>query len=110
LVVGLLKPKGYTVLEAGRADDALSVCLRHKGPIHLVLTDVVLPHMSGRDLAGRLKALFPDIRVLYMSGYTQDAVASHGVIEPGAALLQKPFTSDVLASKICDVLDAATHP
>ena len=109
LVVGLLKAKGYTVLEAGRVDDALSVCLRHWGPIHLVLTDVVLPHMSGRDLADRLKPLCPGIRILYMSGYTQDAVASHGVIEPGATLLQKPFTSDILAGKVREVLDAATN-
>jgi CheY-like chemotaxis protein len=110
LVVGLLKANGYKVLEAGRVDDALSACLRHRGPIHLVLTDVVLPHMSGLELADRLKPLFPGIRVLYMSGYTQDVVASYGVVEPGTTLLQKPFSLDALASKVRDVLDAApTH-
>jgi CheY-like chemotaxis protein len=95
---------GYWVLEASRAEEALMVCLRHKGPIHLLLTDVVMPQMSGRDLLDRLRPLRPDIRVLFTSGYTEEAVHRRAV-EEGAAFLQKPFTEEALAGKVRDVLD-----
>ena len=104
LVVRLLRSMGYWVLEASRADEALMVCLRHKGPVHLLLTDVVMPQMSGRDLLDRLRPLRPDIRVLFTSGYAEEAL-HRKVLESGAAFLQKPFTEEALARKVRDVLD-----
>ena len=80
------------------------VCLRHKGPVHLLLTDVVMPQMSGRDLLDRLRPLRPDIRVLFTSGYTEEAL-HRTELERDAAFLQKPFTEDALAQKVRDVLD-----
>jgi CheY-like chemotaxis protein len=104
LVVRLLRSMGYWVLEASRADEALMVCLRHKGPVHLLLTDVVMPQMSGRDLLDRLRPLRPDIRVLFTSGYTEEAL-HRGVLEQDMVFLQKPFTEEALAHKVRDVLD-----
>ncbi len=97
---------GYTVLEARDGREALAICRRHEGPIHLVLTDVVMPEMSGRELAEHLAVLQPTTKVLYTSGYTDGAIADHGVLDPGLAFLQKPFTPDALASKVREVLDA----
>jgi CheY-like chemotaxis protein len=101
----MLEMYGYTVLEAGHPDEALQVAERHSGPIHLLLTDVVMPKMSGRDLAQRLGPLRPEIRVLYVSGYTDDAIVHHGVLDPGTAFLEKPFNPDDLARKVREVLD-----
>src|SRR6266513_916719 len=84
---------------------AQKVLERHDGPIHLLLTAVVMPEMNGRDLARRLAALRPGLRVLYMSGYADEAVAQHGVLDPGTAFLQKPFTPEGLAKKVRGVLD-----
>jgi len=103
----VLERQGYTVLEAPSAEAALDVAERYSGPIHLLLTDVVMPGMSGRDLALRLATLRPEARVIYMSGYTDDAITRHGVLEPGLAFVQKPFAPDALARKVRDVLDAA---
>jgi CheY-like chemotaxis protein len=85
--------------------DALEFCTRHEGPIHLLLTDVIMPQMNGRELGERVRTLCPDIRILYMSGYTDDAVVLHGVLAEGMAFLQKPFTAEVLARKVREVLD-----
>jgi CheY-like chemotaxis protein len=104
LVVRLLRSMGYWVLEASRVDEALMVCLRHKGPVHLLLTDVVMPQMSGRDLVDRLRPLRPDIRVLFTSGYTEESLHRR-VVQPDTAFLQKPFTEEALAHKVRDVLD-----
>ncbi|HXO84936.1 MAG TPA: PAS domain S-box protein, partial [Gemmatimonadales bacterium] len=101
-----LETHGYVVLAASDATTALRLVERHGGTIHLLLTDVVMPGMSGRDLADQLSARRPGTRVLYMSGYPGDAVVQHGELQPGAAFLQKPFSPDGLARKVRDVLDA----
>jgi len=101
-----LESQGYVVLAASDANAALRVVERHGGMIHLLLTDVVMPGLSGRELADRLSAQRPGIRVLYMSGYPGDAVVQHGTLPLGSAFLQKPFSPDGLARKVRDVLDA----
>jgi PAS domain S-box-containing protein len=100
----VLERQGYTVLEAPNGDAALQIAAKHHGPIHLLLTDVVMPGVSGRQLAEQLVRLRPDIAVLYVSGYTDDAVVRHGVLEAGVAYLQKPFTADRLAHRVREVL------
>jgi CheY-like chemotaxis protein len=106
LVRGVLESTGYRVLEARHGFDALMVCHQYKEPIDLVLTDVVMPEMSGRELVERLALLQPDTKVLYMSGYTDDSLVHHGVLETGIAFLQNPFMPQALARKVRDVLDA----
>jgi YesN/AraC family two-component response regulator len=86
---------------------ALEVAAGFKGPIHLLLTDVVMPDLSGRDLAQRLQAARPEMKVVFMSGYTDDAVVRHGILEEGIAYLQKPFTPASLARKVRGVLGPA---
>ncbi|MFQ5991134.1 MAG: ATP-binding protein [Nitrospiraceae bacterium] len=105
LVRDSLSQYGYTVLEALHGIDALVIGARHMGPIHLLLTDVVMPQMSGREVADQLLSLRPDLKVLYMSGYTEHAIVHHGVLEPGITLIQKPFTSEELLRKVREVLD-----
>jgi PAS domain S-box-containing protein len=101
----VLERHGYTVLEAPSAEAALDITTRYSGTIHLLLTDVVMPGLNGRELASRLATLRPDARVIFMSGYTDDAVTRHGVLEPGSAYVQKPFTPDAIARKVREVLD-----
>ena len=101
----ILEMNGYNVLEARHGVEALEINERHQGPIHLMVTDVVMPQMSGRELAQRLQPLRPDMKVLYMSGYTDDAIVRHGVLGAGMAFLSKPFTPDALALKVSEVLD-----
>jgi PAS domain S-box-containing protein len=101
----LLKKLGYTVLDARHATDALAVALRHEGPIHLLVSDVVMPGESGLQLARHLIERHPTLRVLYMSGYTDEAIVRHGLLDPGVNYLQKPFTPAALARKIREVLD-----
>ena len=101
----VLERHGYTVLEAPSAEAALDIAARYSGAIHLLLTDVIMPGLSGRELATRLADLRPEARVIFMSGYTDDAVTRHGVLEPGLAYLQKPFTPDALGQKVREVLD-----
>ena len=96
---------GYTVLTAGNGEEALLTSAKHVGDIHLLLTDVVMPRMSGRVLAQQLAAKRPTVKVLYMSGYTDDAIVNHGVLEAGTPFLAKPFTSTDLAQKVREVLD-----
>jgi PAS domain S-box-containing protein len=101
----ILALHGYAVLEARHGVEGLEVAARHAGPIHLLLTDVVMPQMGGRQLADRLQSLRPALRVLFMSGYADDAVVRHGVYQAEADLLSKPFSPDVLARKVREVLD-----
>src|SRR2546428_2329603 len=101
----VLERHGYTVLEAASAEAALDVATRYSGAIHLLLTDVVIPGLNGRELATRLADLRPDARVIFMSGYTDEAVTRHGVLEPGAAYVQKPFTPDAIARRVLEGLD-----
>ncbi len=102
----ILKREGYTVLEAPDGKSALEGAAAHDGPIHLLITDVIMPEMSGRQLAERLKQQRPELKVLFVSGYTDDAIIRHGVLEPGIAFLQKPFSPELLARKVREVLDS----
>jgi two-component system cell cycle sensor histidine kinase/response regulator CckA len=103
----VLRRHGYVVLEARHGVDAVRVAERHTDAIHLLITDVVMPHLSGREVAERLVTIRPEMKVLFMSGYTDHAVM-HRDVTPGAAFLQKPFTPEVLARKVRQVLDGAS--
>jgi DNA-binding NtrC family response regulator len=105
LVRQVLEMAGYTVIEAGAPTEALEAAERHDRPIHLLLTDVVMPELTGRQLAGRLAGRRPGLAVLYMSGYTDDAIVHHGRLDPDTAFLQKPFTPETLLRRVRDVLD-----
>jgi DNA-binding NtrC family response regulator len=107
LVCNTLAAKGYKVLEAHSSLDAASIMGSYGEPIHLLLTDVVMPQMSGKVLANHMAALHPETRVLYMSGYTDDAIVRHGIQEPNSFLLPKPFSPSGLLQKVREVLDAA---
>jgi CheY-like chemotaxis protein len=102
----ILKSNGYKVLRAGDGNEAIKVSEQFEGAIDLMVTDVVMPHLGGRELAEKLSVTRPGMRVLYMSGYTDDAIVHHGVLDGRAAFLEKPFTPDVLALKIREVLTA----
>ena len=105
LVSEVLDNEGYRLLEAANGVAALSICAQYEERIHLLLTDVIMPEMSGRDLADRLVPQHPEMKVLFMSGYTDDVIADHGVLDAGTAFIQKPFAPDVLSRKVRDVLD-----
>lgn len=106
LVCATLKAKGYRILEALGPFEALSLMESHAEPIHLLLTDLIMPKMSGRELADSMLKLHPEAKVLFMSGYTDDAVVRHGIMEASASFLQKPFVPSALAQKVRKVLDA----
>jgi PAS domain S-box-containing protein len=106
LVQKVLKSNGYTVLVAGDGIEAERLAGAHPDTIHLLMTDVVLPGLNGREVARRLVVQRPGIKVLYLSGYTDDAIVHHGILEPGVAFLQKPFTPAVLGRKVREVLDS----
>jgi CheY-like chemotaxis protein len=103
---GILVKHGYHVIEARNAGEAMLLSEKHGGTFHLLLTDVVMPQMSGPELAKRLACTRPDMRVLCMSGYTDDSIVRHGVLEARLAYLQKPITPDALATRVREVLDA----
>ena len=107
LLQDILEAEGYTVLVAHDGHDALRECERHEGPIHMVMTDVVMPRMSGRELVERLGGgKCAHVKVLYMSGYTDDAIVRHGVLDEGVSFLQKPFTPDAALRKVRETLDS----
>jgi len=101
-----LDAQGYTVLVADRGGTALDIARRHKGEIDLLLTDVIMPDTNGRKLAETIRAARPGMRVLYMSGYPDGAIASHGMLEPGVAYLAKPFTTEAITRRVREVLEA----
>jgi len=107
VAVGCLKKAGYEVLEASNGEEALRVAWAHEGPIHLVLTDVLMPGIHGPELVRRLEESRPAIRALYMSGHADDALLHHGILEGGLSFLEKPFTRNELAKKVREVLDGA---
>jgi DNA-binding NtrC family response regulator len=102
----VLTSYGYKVILTQDPQHAQAVVAQSGIEIHMVLTDVVMPSMSGRDLVRKLASQYPHLRVLYMSGYSDDIISSGGVLEPGLAFLQKPFTPAALAQKVREVLDA----
>jgi len=106
LVCEMLQRLGYRILQASGGAEAFRLFEQHQGSIDLLITDVIMPQMSGRELAQRLKVLQPSLKVLYISGYTDDMLAHHGVLESNVFLLQKPFAPDELAKKLREVLDA----
>jgi PAS domain S-box-containing protein len=106
----LLRRRGYTVLEAPSSTEAVELARNHLGPIHILLVDVVMPGTSGRHAAAQLHGIRPEMRVIYMSGYTDQAIVDHGILDAGLAFVQKPFTGDVLLRKIREVLGAPEPP
>jgi CheY-like chemotaxis protein len=106
LAIVILGQYGYTVLSAGDGVEALTVSETHEGEISLLLSDVVMPRMGGGELYKQLRLQRPDIKVLYVSGYTDNAIVHHGVLESGVAFLQKPYTLISLARKVKEVLEA----
>ncbi|MFN2358767.1 MAG: ATP-binding protein [Desulfotignum sp.] len=107
LACAMLENLGYTTLAAASPDAALHLARTHAGKIHLVITDVVMPGMNGRDLAAQLTQLYPDLKVLFMSGYTANVIAHHGVLDPGVHFMQKPFSMDDIAAKVQEVMNDA---
>jgi PAS domain S-box-containing protein len=110
LVRRVLESQGYAVMTAATAEEAAHLCEQHPGTINLMLTDVVMPGMSGRKLAQHLGFSRPEMKVLYMSGYTDNAIVHHGVLDVGTQFLQKPFTPDAILRKVREVLDSPHEP
>jgi YesN/AraC family two-component response regulator len=99
-----LQALGYTVLTAADPGEALRLADRHSGPLHLLITDVVMPGMNGQDLAAKLTETYPGMKCLFISGYTADVIAHRGILEEGVHFLAKPFTRDVIARKVYELL------
>ncbi|MCA1792717.1 MAG: PAS domain S-box protein [Desulfobacteraceae bacterium] len=104
----MLERKGYSVLPAATPVEAVNLAKTHADKIHLLMTDVVMPEMNGRELAGKITDLYPDIELLFMSGYTSNVIAHHGVLDKGVAFIQKPFSMADITAKVRDVLDMAS--
>ena len=108
MTITMLEMLGYTGLAAASPDEALRLAKDHTGKVHLFMSDVVLPEMNGRDLAGKIVHLCPGIRLLFMSGYTANVIAHHGVLDDGVAFIQKPFSMEDMTAKVREVLDTAS--
>ena len=106
LAQAVLQQHGYRVLDAENGEDALRVSKEHEGPIHLLLTDVIMPKMGGKKLAERLQPLYPRMKVIYMSGYTDNTIIRHGVLAPKLNFIQKPFTPEGLARKVRKAIES----
>jgi CheY-like chemotaxis protein len=107
LAVEALRGGGYTVLSAASGEEALEVARAHDAPLHMLVTDVIMPGMNGRQLADELAERRPGLRVLYVSGYTRDVIAHHGVVETGVDLLEKPYSRLSLLRRVRAALDRA---
>jgi len=101
----MLEREGYKVLAAGTPGEAIRLANEHAGEIHLLMTDVVMPEMNGRGLAKNILSLYPHLKCLFMSGYTANVIAHHGVLDEGVNFIQKPFAKQDLAIKVREVLD-----
>jgi DNA-binding NtrC family response regulator len=100
----LLESEGYRVLEAKDGETAFAIVESHKGTVDLLITDVIMPRKSGPGVAGDLSLKYPEMKVLFISGYTDDEIAHHGILDPGINFLQKPFAPVFLARKVREVL------
>jgi len=110
LACRVLKARGYEVLSAANGQDALQVAREHKGaPIRLVVTDVIMPLMGGKVMADWLTTTYPDLKILFTSGYTDDAIAQQGVLDAEVEFLSKPYTPATLARKVREVLDGESE-
>jgi two-component system, cell cycle sensor histidine kinase and response regulator CckA len=96
----MLEEEGYIVLAAGTPSEAIQIAHEHVGDIHLLVTDVIMPEMNGRELTKSLTSFYPNIRCLYMSGYTADIIANHGILDEGIHFIRKPFSIDDMTVKI----------
>ena len=105
LAVKVLKRQGYSVLEAEDSGSCLETLRAHQGPLDLLLTDLVMPGLNGRELHEEVKSLFPKVKVLYMSGYTEEIVTHRGVLEEGIPFIQKPFSVHSLTTRVREVLE-----
>lgn len=110
LVARTLEARGYRVLQARSAEEALAAAAGHAGRIHLLLSDVVMPGLGGRELAAELARRRPGLAVLFMSGYPANAIAHQGALEPGVDFIAKPFSLDALERKVAEVLARAREP
>ncbi len=106
LVKLMLERLGYKVIAASKPSEALHLAEDYAGEIHLLLVDVVMPETTGRDLSERLRLLRPQLKRLFMSGYTDNVIAHHGVLEEGTHFIQKPFSARALAAKVREVLES----
>ncbi len=106
----ILEECGYTIIEARNGLEALEICSHSECDIDLLITDVVMPQMGGRELAEKLAVTHPQLKVLFISGYTNDAVVRHGIMEDNTNFIQKPFTLDDITKKVREVLDSSTKP
>jgi CheY-like chemotaxis protein len=106
LACQILEQAGYTVLDTARGEEAVRLCSESKSAIDLLLTDVVMPQISGKEVADRVTAVTPGLKVLFMSGYTDEAIVHHGVLDANVEFIQKPFTPLALARRVREVLDA----
>jgi two-component system cell cycle sensor histidine kinase/response regulator CckA len=110
LAFELLTDLGYRVIQASSGHAALEAAALHEGPVHLLLTDLLMPGMNGRELSLEFARLHPETKVLFISGYDPDEIVRHGVLKPGTVMLQKPFDVDTLARKVREILRLPAPP